>query len=108
MLFTSGKSSTYPTQEVFDFFTAQYPIESDVEVFHTDLSDDNAFGFTEINGDEQFIQIHNNLNEKDYIITLMHELVHVTQNERGITDDDERESQAYILEKVLYNNYCAS
>ena len=63
MLFTSGKSLTYPTQEVFDFFTAQYPIESDVEVFHTDLSDDNAFGFTEINGDEQFIQIHDNLNE---------------------------------------------
>ena len=108
MLFTSGKSSTYPTQEVFDFFTAQYPIESDVEVFHTDLSDDNAFGFTEINGDEQFIQIHDNLNEKDYITTLMHELVHVVQNENGQFNDEERENEAYSLESVLFNQFTAA
>ena len=38
-----------------------------------DLRLDNAFGFTEINGDEQFIQIHNDLNESDYVITLLHE-----------------------------------
>ena len=109
MLFTSGKSQhTHLTQSVFEFFTTKYRVDSDVEVYHTDLSDDNAFGFTEINDDEQFVQIHNELNKKDFVITLFHELVHVTQNERGITDDDERESQAYILEKVLYNNYCAS
>ena len=57
MLFTSGKSEhTHLTQSVFEFFTTKYGIDSDVEVYHTDLSDDNAFGFTEVNGDEQFIQ----------------------------------------------------
>ena len=62
MLFTSGKCKhTHLTQSVFEFFTTKYEIDSDVEVYHTDLSDDNAFGFTEVNGEEQFIQIHNNL-----------------------------------------------
>ncbi len=105
MLFTSGKLLNYPTQDIFDFFTSQYPIQSDVEVFHTDLSDDNAFGFTEVNGEEQFIQIHSNLNEEDYIITLMHELVHVVQNESGQFDDDKRETEAYSLESILFNQF---
>ena len=109
MLFTSGKSKhTHLTQSVFEFFTTKYEIDSDVEVYHTDLSDDNAFGFTEVNGDEQFVQIHNDLNEKDYITTLLHELVHVVQNENGQFDDEERENEAYTLEQVLYSNYCAS
>ena len=78
MLFTSGKSSnSHLTHKVFEFFTSNYEISSDVEVYHTNLSDDNAFGFTEVNGEEQFIQIHNKLSEKDYVITLLHELVHV-------------------------------
>ena len=109
MLFTSGKSEhTHLTQSVFEFFTTKYEIESDVEVYHTDLSDDNAFGFTEVNGDEQFVQIHNDLNEKDYITTLLHELVHVVQNEKGQFDDEERENEAYKMERVLFNHYCAS
>ena len=88
------------------FFNTQYTIESDVEVFHIDLTDDNAFGFTEINGDEQFIQIHNDLSEKDYITTLFHELVHVVQNESSQFDDEKRENESsYRLESVLYKQY---
>jgi Zn-dependent peptidase ImmA (M78 family) len=106
MLFTSGSSQhSHLVESVFDFFNTQYTIESDVEVFHTDLTEDNAFGFTEINGDEQFIQIHNNLSEKDYITTLMHELVHVVQNESGQFDDELRDEEAYRLESVLYKQY---
>ena len=107
MLFTSGSSQhSHLAQDVFDFFNTKYNIDSDVEVFHTDLTDDNAFGFTEVNGDEQFIQIHNDLNEKDYITTLLHELVHVVQNENGMDDDDERENEAYSLESILFNQFC--
>ena len=109
MLFVSGKSQhTKLTFKVYDFFRELYDVKSDVEAFHTDLTDDNAFGFTEENGDEQFIQIHNNLSEKDFTITLLHELVHVMQNERGIIDEEERERQAYNLEISLYNNYLQS
>lgn len=109
MLFISGKSQhIHLTQNVFEFFTSKYDIDGDVEVYHTDLSDDNAFGFTEVNGDEQFIQIHNELNENDYITTLMHELVHVVQNESGQFDDEERENEAYFLESILFNQFTAS
>ena len=107
MLFVSGTSPFKSiTHNVYEFFTSFYQIESDVEVFHTDLSDDNALGFTEVNGDEQFVQVDNNLDEKEFVTTLLHELVHVVQNERGEYDDDKREKEAYDLEGVLYNNWC--
>ena len=109
MLFVSGKSPHLSiTQSVYDFFIERYEIASDVEVYHTNLSNKNAVGFTEMNGDEQFIQIHNNLSEKDFITTLLHELVHVMQNENGITDDKIREEEAYMFEDILYNQYLQS
>ena len=109
MLFVSGDSQFFDiTHKVYEFFTESYEISSDVEIFATNLRDENAVGFTEVNGDEQFIQICNTLNERGFITTLLHELVHVVQNEQGLIDDDERELEAYRLEEVLYNNYCAS
>ena len=109
MLFVSGNSPHFNlTNRVYDFFTSTYEIASDVEVFHTNLRDEHALGFTEVNGDEQFIQIDNGLNREEFIITLLHELVHVVQNEKGMIDETERESEAYRLEGVLYKNYCAS
>ena len=109
MLFVSGNSPHFNlTHRVYDFFTERYDLSADVEVFHTNLRDENAVGFTEVNGEEQFIQVCNTLDEKEFVTTLLHELVHVVQNEQGLNDDDERESQAYMLEGVLYNNYCAS
>ena len=109
MLFVSGNSPHFNlTNRVYDFFTSTYEISSDVEVFHTNLRDENALGFTEVNGEEQFVQVHNNLTKEEHVKTILHELVHVVQNEQGLNDDDERESQAYMLEGILYNNYCAS
>ena len=106
MLFTSGRfANTDLTHSVYEFFTSHYEIESDVEVYHTNLSDDNAFGFTEVNGEEQFIQIHNALSESDYITTLLHELVHVVQNENGQFDSEKREEEAYSLESTLFKQY---
>ena len=107
MLFVSGKSPHLSiTQSVYDFFIERYEIASDVEVYHTNLSNKNAVGFTEMNGDEQFVQVHNKLNKEDFIVTLLHEFVHVMQNEQGLINETEREQQAYDLEGVLYNNYC--
>ena len=109
MLFVSGKSPHLSiTHRVYDFFTSKYEISSDVEVFHTNLRDENALGFTEVNGEEQFVQVCNTLDEKEFITTLLHEFVHVVQNENGVNDETERESEAYRLEEILYNNYCAS
>ena len=106
MLFVSGKSPFFNlTHSVYEFFTSKYEISSDVEVFHTNLRDENALGFTEVNGEEQFVQVCNTLNERGFITTLLHELVHVVQNEQGIIDEVERESEAYRLEEILYNEF---
>jgi len=109
MLFVSGKSPHLNlTHRVYDFFTSRYEIASDVEVFHTNLRDENAVGFTEVNGEEQFVQVCNTLDQKEFVTTLLHELVHVVQNENGMIDEEEREQQAYDLEGVLYSEFLHS
>ena len=108
MLFVSGDSQFFDiTHKVYEFFTESYEISSDVEIFATNLRDENALGFTEVNGDEQFVQVHNDLTKEEHVKTILHELVHVVQNENGMIDEDERESQAYNLEGVLYKKWCA-
>ena len=109
MLFVSGNSPHFKlTNRVYDFFTSTYEISSDVEVFHTNLRDENALGFTEVNGEEQFVQVCNTLDQKEFVTTLLHELVHVVQNENGMIDEEEREQQAYDLEGVLYSEFLHS
>ena len=84
-----------------------YPrlLEVDIEVIPTDLTEDNVFGWTLENNDQHEIEIHNDLKERDYIITLIHELIHVDQNVRGLRDDEEREKEAYSLEHTLTNQF---
>jgi len=111
MLFTSGtKQKKKIANKVFDWFAIQNNLDSvDVEVFHTDLSDDGVFGWCEQSDDNEFlISIHNDLNVDDYVITLLHELVHVMQSLRGLFDDDEREKEAHQLESVLFNQFTAA
>jgi len=36
---------------------------------------------------------------------LIHELIHVDQNVRGLLDDEEREKEAYSLEHTLTNQF---
>ena len=68
MLFVSGHSPHFNlTYRVYDFFTSTYEIRSDVEVFHTYLRDENALGFTEVNGEEQFVQVCNSLDQKEFV-----------------------------------------
>ena len=80
--------------------------KTDIEVIPTDLTEDNVFGWTLENNDQNEIEIHNNLSQKDYITTLIHELIHVDQNVRGLTDDAEREKEAYDNEERLTNLFC--
>ena len=90
-------------ESVYVFMSVIFPEikETDVEVIHTDLTEDNVFGWTLINNDQNEIEIHNDLSERDYVTTLIHELVHVKQNVQGVTDDTIREGEAYELENTL-------
>ena len=90
-------------ESVYVFMSVIFPEikETDVEVIHTDLTEDNVFGWTLINNDQNEIEIHNDLSERDYVTTLIHELIHVKQNVQGVTDDNIREGEAYELENTL-------
>ena len=78
----------------------------DIEVNQTDLSDENSFGFCQIDGNGEFlIHIHNDLDRDDYIITLIHELVHVKQTLTGLLDYDRREEEAVIWEKLFFHEF---
>ena len=107
MFIITGKKFTTLGNQIFEFMSGLYPnlTTTDIEVIPTDLTEDNVFGWTLENNDQNEIEIHDNLNEKDYITTLIHELVHVDQNLRGLRDDAERENEAYKLETPLTNQF---
>jgi Zn-dependent peptidase ImmA (M78 family) len=109
MIFTSGINQKQQlASQVFDWFASQTDLQNvDVEVFHTNLSDDGVFGWCEQSDDNEFlISIHNELSASDYVITLLHELVHVRQTLCGLFDDDEREHEAHQLEHTLFTQFC--
>ena len=94
-------------ESVYVFMSVIFPEikDTDVEVIQTDLTEDKVFGWTLINNDQNEIEIHNDLSERDYVTTLIHELVHVKQNVNGVTDDTIREGEAYELENTLADIY---
>ena len=94
-------------QSVYVFMSVIFPEikDTDIELIHTDLTEDNVFGWTLINNDQNEIEIHNDLSERDYVTTLIHELIHVKQNVQGVTDDTIREGEAYELENTLADIY---
>ena len=95
------------TYQVMSFMSKIYPNlnDVDIEVIQKDLTEDNVFGWTLENNDQNEIEIHYDLSDKDYITTLIHELIHVDQNVRGLRDDDQRENEAYNLEGTCYQQY---
>ena len=108
MFYTSMYNSEFDVAYmVYTFMCGLYPNLKtvEIEVIPTDLTEDNVYGWTTINNDQNEIEIHNNLSDKDFITTLIHELIHVDQNVRGLLDDEEREKEAYSLEHTLTNQF---
>ena len=105
MFYTSEKTTL--SNQVYQFMIGLYPNleEVDIEVIPTDLSEDCVFGWTVENNDQNEIQIHHRLTNDEYITTLIHELIHVDQNVRGLRDDTQREEEAYSLEHTLTNQF---
>ena len=105
MFYTSEKTTL--SNQVYQFMSELYPNlnKVDIEVIPTDLSEDCVFGWTMENNDQQEIQIHHLLTNEEYITTLIHELIHVDQNVRGLLDEEERENEAYSLEHTLTKQF---
>tara|TARA_Y100000813_G_scaffold189806_1_gene165379 strand:- start:473 stop:796 length:324 start_codon:yes stop_codon:yes gene_type:complete len=100
-------TSTTLANQVYAFMSELYPNlkKVDIELIPTDLTEDNVFGWTLENNDQNEIEIHDTLTDKDFITTLIHELIHVDQNVRGLHDDEQREEEAYSLEHTLTNQF---
>ena len=103
MFIITNQRFTTLGNQIFEFMSGLYPnlTTTDIEVIPTDLTEDNVFGWTLENNDQNEIEIHNDLSERDYVTTLIHELIHVKQNVQGVTDDTIREGEAYELENTL-------
>ena len=118
-LYTSGDlqvcdHSLHLVKEVYDWFYIKYPEfrKVDVEVHQCNLTESNCYGFCQIaedsndEGKQEFlVHIHHSLPEREYITTILHEFVHVVQTIRGLFDDERRESEALLLENVLYDEF---
>ena len=91
------------------FVTGKYfPLRRyDVEVNYCDLSEDNVKGWQEKNGDEFLIHIDTNTAQdyQEHVKTLLHELVHCCQDIKGVTNNEDRESEAYMLEEEYFNEF---
>ena len=96
---------------VFNFMCEKFKqlIDADVEINQVDLTEDNSFGFCQVDEDGEFlIHVHNDLSLEEYVTTLIHELVHVKQTVQGLKDNEMRESEAYFWERLLCKEYMAS
>ena len=105
--FSGAYTDSTLARKVYEFVESKYSFlrEYVVEVYHCDLSDDNVKGYQEKNGDEFLLHIEATLDEDEYIKTLFHELVHCVQDIRGITNNNDREDEAYILEDQYYEEF---
>lgn len=131
-LYTSGsKYSRRRCEAVVSWFTQKYlkRHKIEVEVLHRGLLREGVYGWCTVQDQDWrprsfLIEIHNRLNEEDYIKTLLHELQHVLQHVRGDLrdrrgircwkgidcseldyDDQPWEQEAHSIESVLYEDY---
>ena len=112
MLFTSGDWHVDPNKEItyplVTWMAKQFVSLSDVtiEINQVDLGDEFAYGFCQVDEDNEFlIHIHNRLNMDEYVTTLIHELIHVKQTLEGMLGHEERENEAYSKEMPLSNSF---
>lgn len=134
-LYTSGsKYSRRRCSSVVSWFIQKYlpKHKIEIEVLHRGLMKESVYGWcsvTDCNWRPRsfLIEIHNRLNEEDYIITLLHELYHCYQHikgdlrdKRGIQcwkgidcshldyDESPWEQEAHSKEQELYQEYLTS
>ena len=104
MLLTSGqKQRPALAQKVYRFMLDQEPLlgAAAITVHHRRLTAEGVVGWQQQEDDLEFlIDIERDLPRLEYVTTLIHELVHCRQTLEGITDDAQREEEAYSLESV--------
>jgi hypothetical protein len=112
MLLTSGqKQRPRLAQQVYRFMLDQEPLlgAAAITVHHRRLSAEGVVGWQQQEDDLEFlIDIERDLPRLEYVTTLIHELIHCRQTLEGITDDAQREEEAYGLESVYADRFAAA
>jgi len=134
-LYVSGsKCSRRRCRSVVEWFCTQYlkRYKIDIEVLHRGLLREGVYGWCTVTDCDWrprsfLIEIHNRLNEEDYIKTLLHECQHILQHVRGDLRDKRGircwkgidcseldyseqpwELEAHTKEQELYQEYLTS
>ena len=100
--------SKMPCDTPINFFMGEYlsDYSFDLTVDHIDLSEDGVYGWCYKNSDSEFlIEIHDDLDENEYLTTLFHELVHVWQH---LTKRPLKEGEANLLSWRMVDKYLKS
>ena len=112
MLLTSGqKQRPRLAQQVYRFMLDQEPLlgAATVTVHHRRLTSDGVVGWQQQESDHDFlVEVERTLPRAEYILTLIHELIHCRQTLEGNHDDDAREEEAYNLETVYAARFAAA
>jgi len=112
MLLTSGqKQRPRLAQQIYRFMLDQEPLlgAAAITVHHRRLSAEGVVGWQQQEDDLEFlIDIERDLPRLEYVTTLIHELIHCRQTLEGITDDAQREEEAYGLESVYADRFTAA
>jgi len=111
MLYTTGEWKVDPNKDItfplVRWLFKLFPIldGSEIEINQVDLGDECAYGFCQEDDGEFLIHVHNHMDLKEYVKTLIHEITHVRQTLDGITDSNTRENEAYYLEDQLSKEF---
>lgn len=112
MLFTSGQNQRRRlAQQVYRFMLDQEPLlgAATITVHHRRLTSEGVVGWQQQEDDLEFlVEVERTLPRAEYILTLVHEMVHCRQTLAGITDDATREQEAYGLETVYAARFAAA
>jgi hypothetical protein len=112
MLLTSGqKQRPRLAQQVYRFMLDQEPLlgAATITVHHKRLiASEGVVGWQQQEDDLEFlVEVERELPHLEYVTTLIHELIHCRQSLEGNHDSDAREAEAYRLEQVYADRYCA-
>ena len=112
MLLTSGqKQRPRLAQQVYRFMLDQEPLlgAATITIHHRRLTADGVVGWQQQEDAHDFlVEVERDLPRADYILTLIHEMIHCRQTLAGITDDATREQEAYGLETVYAARFAAA
>jgi len=111
MLLTSGqKQRPRLAQQVYRFMLDQEPLlgAATVTVHHRRLTSEGVVGWQQEEGGHEFlVEVERDLPRSEYVVTLIHELIHCRQTLEGNLEEEAREEEAYRLEQIYADRFAA-